>query len=86
MRPGPRGLAHVADVVPQQQRLQLLAHAPLRYHRIVTSTHQVADRLVPDIGHVDRLQLPRTRQARQALAIAPVGLHMIARALGYQRG
>src|SRR3990170_2564059 len=86
VRSRPGGLAYIADVVPEQQRLQLLAHAPLRDHRIVAPAYQIPDRLVPDIGHVDRFQLPRARQARQPLAVAPVGLHMIARALGHQRG
>jgi len=45
---------------------------------VVARAHQIADRLIVLVGHVDRRQLPGTQQARELLAVAPVGLDPLA--------
>jgi hypothetical protein len=47
-------------------------------HRIQTGAHQVAHRLMPDIGNPSRRQLARPMQPRQAGRVAPIGLDAIA--------
>jgi len=46
-------------------------------HRIQTGAHQVAHRLMPDIGNPCRCQLARPMRPRQAGRVAPIGLDPI---------
>jgi hypothetical protein len=73
------------DVVAQQQRLQPVARLALHRYRIFARAHQIAQRLVGRLGHVDRRQLSRAGQARELDRVARVGLDALAGLLRRQR-
>jgi hypothetical protein len=64
----------------------LLPGSALRDDRVISRTHQVAQRLIGFTGHVDGLQLARSRHAGDLLPITPVGLDALAASLRNQRG
>ena len=73
----PVGPAFVANVLPQQKRLQP-ALAPLEIiHRVLAPSAQVPQRLVLDLGDVDRRQIPAAHQARQRQRIAAIRFHPV---------
>ena len=63
----------------------LPAPAPV-FDRTQARAHQIADRLVGLVGHMDKGEFARAVEPRQRQGVAPVGLDPVAALLGYQRG
>ena len=67
------------------QQEALLAGPAQRMYRVKAGTHQVAHRLVSDIGNPHRGQLAGAMQPRQAGGVPSIGLDPVARPLWDQR-
>src|SRR2546427_10704959 len=78
MSGGPVRPAFVANVLPQQERLQPVLGRLEIPHGIFATPAHVADRLVLKRGHVDRGQIPAAHQAGQQDGIAAIRLHPVA--------
>ena len=81
----PRGLAGIANVVPQQETLELMPGLGTGVDRILARAGKVANRLVGRIRNPYRAQLPGTRELGQPQAIPVVGLDAVPGALRDQR-
>ena len=82
LRPSrPRVMAALA----QQKPRELLARSAQRMHRVQTSAHQVAHRLVPGVRNPHRRQLACPMQPRQTGRISPIRLDPVARPFRDQR-
>jgi hypothetical protein len=70
----------------QQEARELLARSAQPMHRVETSAHQIAYRLVRGIRNPHRRQLARPVQPRQTGRIPPIRLDPVARPLRDQGG
>ena len=85
MSGSPVGAPGVADILAQQEGLQPALGGLQILEGILPGAGQIADRLVLDLGDVDRGQITRAHQAREGDRIAPVGLDPVTGPLGNQR-
>ena len=82
----PTGPPLVANVVPQQERLQPVLRRLQIAHRIVATTAQISNGLVGDLRHVNGAQITAAHQARQRDRITAISLHAVSRLPRDQRG
>jgi hypothetical protein len=82
----PVGGAGVAHIVHEQERLQPLPRLPHVLLGRTPGAHQIAHRLVLDIGHMHARQVVHAQRLDQLDRIAPIGLDPIARLARRERG
>jgi hypothetical protein len=78
--------AGVADIVPQQKRVETDFGGLEILDGIVAGPAQIADGLVFDLGHIDGRQVPRAQQAGQLDGVTAIGVDPVASLCGNQRG
>ena len=82
----PARLPCVADILAQQEGLEPVLGGLEISDGILTSSGEIPDGLVLDLGNIDRGEVPRTHEAGQLHGIAPVGLDLVAGLLRDERG
>ena len=86
MRGVPIGPADVVPAEAEQEGFQAELRVREREAGGIAGATEIADCFVVDRRHVDARQITGAEQARQLDGVAPVGLDLVARLLGDQRG
>lgn len=81
----PSDATRIRTALPQQKHLQPVPGLRRDDDRIFTGAHEVPHRFIGRVGNVDRAQLAGAMAPGERHAIAPVGLHAVAAALGNHR-
>jgi len=72
--------------VAEDKRLHPLLGFTRHFDRILAGAHEVAQRLIAFVGHVDRAEFAGAVETRQRHRVPAIGLHTVARPFRGHRG